>query len=218
MNNENIKILIVEDDPVSGQLLSKLLEKRKFLVKLITSGTECLQIIDDEKYDLVLLDIMMPDISGLEVLDHIRRTKDTTQLPVIMVTAKVKDQDIVDALRRGANDYITKPVNIDVAMARIKTHMEMSHLIKESLSLKQAATITKMVGTLNHEINNPLAIALGNISILQKEYEGNTKLEKAAKALDRITDLVKKIKDISDSGKGMEEIEYSSDQQIFKIK
>lgn len=215
------KLLIIDDDPVSGQLLEILLEKKEFDVVRMLSGNEALQVLSEEhEFELVLLDIMMPEISGLEVLQEIRKTKNSYELPVIMVTAKSEDSDVINALRKGANDYLTKPVNIDIAMARIRTQLNVKKMINQGLALKKSSTIYSMVGTLNHEINNPLAIAVGNISVLQKLMEGDPNLEKvnkAANALQRITELVKKMKELSESSKDLEEINYAPDQDIFKI-
>lgn len=217
MSEHKRSILIVDDDQVSGTLLQKKLEKRGYETKLVLGGHECLQEISENKYDLILLDIMMPEISGLEVLDEIRKVHDASQFPVIMVTAKNEDSDLVGALKRGANDYLSKPVNIDVAIARISSQLILKDLVKASLSLKQAGTIAKMIGTLNHEINNPLAIAVGNISLMRRDNPDDSKLKKAAEALDRITDLVRKMKEIADTSKQLEEVEYSSGHNIFKI-
>jgi DNA-binding response OmpR family regulator len=210
------KILLVDDDKMNGVLLQKRLIKRGFDCDYVEGGEECFKAIDQKgsNYSLVLLDIMMPNISGTEVLSKIRETKNNFELPVIMVTAKDEASDVVEALKGGANDYLTKPVNIDIAEARVETQLKIVDLMQESLKGKQMKTIATMVATLNHEINNPLAIAIGNLSIAQQKMD-ITRIDKAMSALNRITEIVKKIENISDGN--IEETDYSGNISMYKI-
>lgn len=214
------KILLVDDDQINGNLLKSRLVKRGFECDYVTSGKQCLESLNKGDYKLVLLDIMMPDMSGIEVLEIIRKEKKSVELPVIMVTAKDETTDIVDALKKEASDYLTKPVNIDVAIARINTQIQIVDLVQESLKSKQVSTINTMVTTLNHEINNPLAIAVGNLSILQSKMDKSDnhfeRLVKIMGALDRITEIVKRIEDISESD--MEETSYAGQVNMYKLK
>ena len=215
------KLLLVDDDQMNGKFLQSRLQKRGFECDYVMSGKECLEALKHDKYGLVLLDIMMPDMSGIEVLEEIRKDKKPVELPVIMVTAKDKVKDIVDALKKEASDYLTKPVNIEIAVARINTQLQVLALVDESLKSKQLSTITTMVTTLNHEINNPLAIAVGNLSILQTKLSEDTgtleRIEKAMGALNRITEIVKKIEEISQISE-IEETVYSGVVNMFKVK
>ena len=213
-NSNEFKILIVDDDKMSGELLQKRLLKKEFLVDYVDSGKACLEYIEKNDVGLILLDLMMPEMSGSEVLSKIRENYDGFKLPVIIVTAKDGSSDVVDALKGGANDYLVKPVNLDVAIARVNTHANIKNLFERSLESGKVDTINKMVTTLNHEINNPLMIAYGNLSLAQIKFD-ETKIAKALKALDRITIIVKKIETIS---KGtMEEVPYSDKSNMFKV-
>ena len=214
MNSVNKNLLLVDDDEVNGQLLKKRLEKRGFQCNYVASAQEAFAAIKLENFDMILLDIMMPDISGMEALVQIREEKNGQELPIIMVTAKDEASNIVDALKSGANDYLTKPVNIDIATARINTQLAAKSSINQGLKSRQMSTINKMVTTLNHEINNPLAIAIGNLSIPYEKVD-EVRIAKALKALDRITQLVKKIDGISKGD--MEEVEYSNNVNMFKV-
>ena len=157
---------------------------------------------------------MMPNMSGTDVLKVIREEHNSFELPIIMVTAKDDTSDIVESLNSGANDYITKPINMDIAMARIHTLLQVQSLFEDSLKSKQITTINTMVTTLNHEINNPLAIAVGNLTIAKNKID-EKKIDKALAALDRITQIVKKIEKITSGD--MEEVNYSSDVNMFKL-
>jgi PAS domain S-box-containing protein len=114
-------ILIVDDDPTSRQVLKASLCKENYATKTATSGHEALELIAQIPFDLVLLDIMMPEMSGLEVLSTLRQSFPPDQLPVVMATGITESSQIVTALNLGANDYIFKPFNIPVALARIRS-------------------------------------------------------------------------------------------------
>ena len=117
--NENNHLLLVDDEALNRDMLSRRLEHRGFRVDVAADGPSALQFIDAHPPDLVLLDSMMPGMTGVEVLQALRATYAPDKLPVIMVTA-LKDSDkVVEALNLGANDYITKPVDFAVAVARI---------------------------------------------------------------------------------------------------
>ena len=128
-------LLIVDDNEMNRDLLSRRLERKGYAVSVAENGHKTLEWIGQYDVDLVLLDIEMPGTSGLEVLKTLRQTYSPNQLPVIMVTAKVQSRDIVDALSLGANDYVTKPIDFPVALARIKTqlsHKRMVEALRES--------------------------------------------------------------------------------------
>jgi len=113
-------ILVVEDEAAIATMLRYNLEKQGFRVEEATDGQEAMVRIDETTPDLVLLDWMLPVMSGIEVCRQIRRRPETRELPVIMLTARTEDHDAVRALNIGADDYITKPFGIEALMARIR--------------------------------------------------------------------------------------------------
>jgi diguanylate cyclase (GGDEF)-like protein/PAS domain S-box-containing protein len=118
-------ILVVDDQETNRDLLKRRLERKGYKVETADSGVTALNCIERQKYDLVMLDVEMPGMTGLDVLSEIRRTRSHLQLPVIMVTGRTESEDIIKALNLGANDYITKPVDMPVAAARIQTHLSL---------------------------------------------------------------------------------------------
>ena len=116
-------VLIVDDSEANRDVLSRRLSRNDFIIDLACDGAEALARIAARAFDLVLLDVEMPGMSGLEVLAQLRETRSRTELPVIMVTARSQGDDIVEAFRLGANDYVTKPIDFQVALARIRTHL-----------------------------------------------------------------------------------------------
>jgi diguanylate cyclase (GGDEF)-like protein/PAS domain S-box-containing protein len=112
---------------MNRDMLSRRLQRRGFYVRTAEAGQQALEIIGQERVDIVLLDIEMPGLSGFEVLARIRETMSPTRLPVIMITARNTSEDIVRALESGANDYVTKPVDFPVALAWVRTHLALKH-------------------------------------------------------------------------------------------
>ena len=113
-------VLVVEDEASLATMLRYNLEKAGFRVEEAVDGPEALTVIAEQAPDLVLLDWMLPVMSGIEVCRQLRRRPATRDLPVIMVTARTEDQDSVRALNIGADDYITKPFNMEALLARIR--------------------------------------------------------------------------------------------------
>lgn len=116
-------ILVVDDNPVTRVLCSRVLARDGYRVLLAEDGIEALRLIKEEPIDLVLLDVMMPGLSGFDVLEAVRKLYPSNRLLVLMVTAKDQSEDVVKAFKLGADDYITKPLDVPVMMARIKAHL-----------------------------------------------------------------------------------------------
>ncbi len=119
-------ILVVEDEAPLLTLLRYNLEKQGFRVEEAADGHEALMRVAEARPDLILLDWMLPALSGLEVCRQIRRRPNTRDLPIIMVTARTEDQDAVRALDTGADDYIAKPFAMEALLARIRALLRRS--------------------------------------------------------------------------------------------
>src|SRR5450631_377712 len=117
------RLLIVDDISNNRAVLTRRFQRRGFDVVEAENGLAAIELIDREPFDLVLLDVMMPGIDGIETLKRIRSRKSASALPVIMVTAKSESDNIVDALELGANDYVTKPVDFAAALARVNNQI-----------------------------------------------------------------------------------------------
>jgi len=123
MTSRPLRILIVDDNEMNRDMLARRLERKGYVVKAVEGAKFLTERIQAEPTDLVLLDVEMPEVSGLEALQRLRIRYSPSELPVIMVTAKDQSEDIVKALDLGANDYLTKPIDFPVALARINTQM-----------------------------------------------------------------------------------------------
>lgn len=113
-------ILIVEDDIDIHKLIKKLLEKEKYKVISAYSGTEALMVIEKENIDLILLDLMLPGINGEEIIVKVK------DIPIIVISAKISEEDRINALLEGANDYIIKPFVPQELLARVKVQLRIN--------------------------------------------------------------------------------------------
>ncbi len=124
-------ILVVDDEPVNLQVLVNMLALQKYTVTRAQSGAEALKALQKRPFDLVLLDVMMPHMSGYQVCEEIRLRYPASELPIVFLTARNQVEDLVQGFETGANDYLTKPVAKNELLARIQTHI---HLSKINLS------------------------------------------------------------------------------------
>lgn len=120
-------ILIVDDNTNNIQVLGNILRENEYEIAIALSGQEALEWVDSEDFDLVLLDIMMPEMDGYEVCQRIKKIDKHKDIPIIFLTAKTDTDSIVNGLEYGAVDYITKPFNSSELLARVKTHLDLKN-------------------------------------------------------------------------------------------
>src|SRR5213595_2314080 len=135
MNSRPTRLLIVDDNEMNRDMLARRLERKGYVVGMAENAKDLLTRVKQDAVDLVLLDIEMPGISGLDALQKLRERYSAAELPIIMVTAKAQSDDVVKALDLGANDYLTKPIDFAVAVARIGTqlsHKRAQEALRES--------------------------------------------------------------------------------------
>jgi signal transduction histidine kinase len=205
----NSRILVVDDNRTNRLILGRGLAAQGYVITEVESGQQALDLLgptlndrEEDPVDLVLLDIMMPGIDGLEVLRQIRTSKSRAALPVIMATAMDAPDDIVAALEAGANDYVTKPVNLPTVAARVGTQLALNaahRALKDAQqSFVQAAkmeTIGHLAAGVAHEIRNPLARINMALPLLEKN-EAVASDEKLSNAVELIRSSVKKADDV----------------------
>jgi signal transduction histidine kinase len=129
------KILIVDDNPKNIQVLGNILRKEGYNVEFAVNGKQALQRIEKESFDIILLDVMMPVMNGIEACKEIRNTHAPDELPIIFLTAKSERNDIVEGFNAGAQDYVVKPFDSQELLSRVNTHLDLKHK-KEMLKQK----------------------------------------------------------------------------------
>ena len=123
MSLANPKILVVEDEPNQVELIEFNLNSEGYEVVVARDGEEALNLAEEENPDLILLDWMLPKVSGIEVCRQLRRSKMTREIPIVMLTARSEESDKIRGLDIGADDYITKPYSIKELLARVRAAM-----------------------------------------------------------------------------------------------
>lgn len=194
MVKESYKILVIDDRPDNVYYLQSRLQIENFQVITAFSGKEGIEKTKSLKPDLILLDIMMPEMDGYEVCKILTNDEETKDIPIILVTAKVDSKDVEQGLKVGAYDYIKKPFDKIELIARINSALRYSEMKKKSIQQEKYQIFEATVITANHEIKQPLTImslALNSIKReLQKEnIDKNILLEK----INYLEDGIKKI-------------------------
>jgi len=138
-NSQNTvpKILIVDDTPKNLQVLGNLLQNNEYEVEFATNGKAALNWIEEDNFDLILLDIMMPEMDGYEVCEKLKSNNNTKNIPIIFLTAKIDTESIVKGFKLGAADYVTKPFNKEELLARISTQLTLIQSKKELMQKNQ---------------------------------------------------------------------------------
>ncbi len=149
------KILIVEDDISIHNVLEELLKQENYLTFNAYSGTEALLLLEKEKYDLILLDLMLPGLSGEEIITKINN------IPIIVLSAKISSDDKVNCLLSGANDYITKPFDSKELLARIEVQLRNTHNTINNLKYKDLELLSD---------NHTLFVCGTKINLTKTEY------------------------------------------------
>lgn len=204
MVDERPRLLIADDDELSLLLMSQILENVGD-IDTARNGQEALLMIEKEEYDLVILDLMMPVMTGLDLLQVIRSRKDIASLPVILVSGINDEQKIAWGIRMGANDYLAKPVDTNVLHARVNTQIrlkqlsdERNHLIDRLQSANQLKT--RMMQIASHDLKNPMNNLTMLTSVMLREVGEN---EKVAKMLqmqkDSLATMVAVVNDFLDT-------------------
>lgn len=159
--NRKGTILIVDDEPSNIQVLKNYISRLGYNCRVVLTGSEAIKIIKEAggSISLVILDLMLPDMSGYEVCRKIRKTYSLYEMPVLIVTAKIRNADIVTGFDAGANDYLPKPFDKDEFVARVKTLLKLRNVLNINLDLERSSTMKKLfLSMLSHDIRHPLYI------------------------------------------------------------
>ena len=165
------KILVIDDLPENVFLLQDRLEHEGYEVLTAYDGKSGIQKAQTELPDLILLDIMMPDINGIEVCKILVKDKNTSNIPVILVTAKTGAEDTKEGLDAGAFDYIKKPFNKIELLARVRSALKVSEASKLLLEAGKKSTFLATVVTANHKIKQPLTLLTLSSAAIKRELK-----------------------------------------------
>ena len=194
VNLEGCKVLIVDDMPTNLDILNQILEEEGYVVSFATNGEQAIKLATLDQPDLILLDVMMPDMDGFETCRRLKSLGPTRGIPVIFVTGKTDTRDVVEGFHIGAVDYITKPVRQEEVCARTRAHMQTQALFKirdelieklrqhneqnrqvldsqqeQLINNTRLASLGELVGEFAHEVATPVGICLTALTNLIQE-------------------------------------------------
>lgn len=191
------KILIIDDLPENVFMLQDTLEHEGFQAITAYDGPTGIKKAAAEQPDLILLDVMMPEMTGIEVCKNIIGNPVTAQIPIILVTARSGAEDTKEGLESGAFDYIKKPFSLIELMARINSALKYAEAQKMVLESEQQNTFEATVVTTNHKIKQPLTlISLSSAAIKREVNKPEISKEGVMKRLGYIDSAVKEINDV----------------------
>lgn len=209
---DRYQILAVDDDLASRLLLQKSLKNDSYLVTVCESGEKALQLIRKGEYDLVITDLIMEGIGGLDLLGEIKKI--APDLSLILLTGHASIETAIEAVRLGASDYLLKPINVDELGFRVKKALEQIELQRKLKDAQRNLTYSATIATANHEINQPLTVIISAIDMIRMEIEKmhlkndrlDNYLELLTKSSLRIANLLRKLREITSPK--MQEIPY----------
>lgn len=198
------RILVVDDQLINVQLLKRKLERHNLAVISAYSGQEALDAVKSEKPDLILLDVMMPEMDGIEVCKRLQSRDETRSIPIIFITARNTKEGKIEGLAVGAVDYITKPIDLDETLARVQTQLRFVTINREMLDLqrrlveaRRSATIGAVTQGIAHNLNNLLGVVIGYLDLIKAVAENPAAVRKntvqVEKAIDRIVHIIKQL-------------------------
>lgn len=200
---QKIKVMVVDDDYSSRLFLQKVLEKEGYHISLCNDGLEAIELLNKQAFELVITDLRMESIGGIELLEKIKFTD--PQIAVIILTGHASIQTAIDALRLGASDYLIKPINVEELRIRVKKALERQELERRLTEAERRIMYNATITTANHEINQPLTVILSGADMIRMELEKtgslNTKignyLQLIQRAGHRIANILRRFREIS---------------------
>jgi len=205
-------ILVVDDQPINIKLLQRKLEREGFEVLTAFNGQECLRIVEETTPDLILLDVMMPEMDGIETCAQLKAKEETETIPVIFITAKSSKEGKLEGLGVGAVDYITKPIDLDETLARVKTQLRIQEIYRENIELqakmgeiRRSAAVGAITQGIAHNLNNLLGVVVGYLDLLRNGYDSPDMVQRSVSLMDqaiqRMVNIIRHLSSIATSEK-----------------
>lgn len=161
-------VLIVDDIPQNVQVVASLLKDRNYRIAYAMDGKSAIENAQNNHFDLILLDIMMPEMNGFEVCEALKKDPRTAQIPIIFLTAKTDVDSIVKGFDTGGVDYVTKPFNAPELLARVDTHLRLYQTEQELRALNNSKD--KFISIVAHELRSPFAGLKGVLEMLSDQF------------------------------------------------
>ena len=198
------RVLLAEDDPACAAVMKLTLGREGFHVVHASNGRDAVKLARTEKPDIILMDVNMPEMDGIEACRRIKADKSMRDVPLLFLTANEAPADIVEGLAAGGDDYITKPPLHSILLARMTAQLRVRELHEENISymealhaMKREADTAMLLGGVSHNYNNLLAPLLATASMVKQAIEMGDN-EDAVEMAAEISDLAAKLKDFNE--------------------
>ncbi len=213
----NKTILIADDEPVNIKILNKILVSRGHTTITAANGHECIEKAKKHRPELILLDIMMPYMDGIEACEILKKNNDTRKIPIIFVTADTSSAALQKAFASGGTDYVRKPVNVTELLARVESVLLQQKLIREHIKDEKLKGNLEMAGAICHELNQPLQVISSAAQLLLMDLAKNSQeyrqVLKIMENVDRMAKTTKKLMGIT----SVESRRYAGETRIVDI-
>ena len=200
MVNKAPTILIVDDQPVNVRILQRKLEKEGMHVVTAGSGVEALEVVTVSRPSLILLDVVMPEMDGMEVCRRLREMPDAGDIPVIFITANDSRENKLAGLNAGGADYITKPIDLDETLARVNTQLRIRESHQRNLELqnrladaRQSAAVGAITQGIAHNLNNLMGVVVGYVDLLKTSSDNPALVKRSSELIDKAVKRMVKI-------------------------
>ncbi len=215
------KILVVDDLPENVFMLQDRLEHEGYEVITAYDGLTGIEKTRNELPDLILLDVMMPGITGFEVCKTLANDMKTKNIPIILVTAKIGAEDTKEGLEAGAFDYIKKPFNRIELLARVNSALKLSDAQKMLIKAEKQSVFAATVVTANHKIKQPLTLMNLSAAAIKRELaKEEISIESITKRLNYIELAIKEINDVLNNMNTIKDptmAEYTENIKMIKV-
>lgn len=210
------KLLLVDDSRAALAALCSQLDAQIYAVRTALSVEEALELIAQDPPDCILSDYAMPGIDGPAFCRLLKAEEKFRHIPVVMLTSKSSTDYLLAAIEAGADDFLSKESDIRIIVAKIGAMIRVKKTQDELANLRHISGVKQIIATYNHEFNNPLTIAIGNLNYLRQELaeeKYRIRLDRVWESLVRMSEIVKKIREIRE----YIETSYSRSEQMIAV-
>lgn len=194
-------ILVVEDEPITCNIIASILSKAGYIIKTASNGLECLDSLEEGHPDVILMDVKMPVMDGIETCRRINADPDLSGIPVVFVTSSTDDQTLEAAFDAGGRDYLRKPINPIEMLARLRLMRDLQQTHRKRLEAEKLKGVLETAGGVCHTLNQPLQYIMGAIQILimdlPPESKMYTQLEAIREKVEQMGKITRKLSEIT---------------------
>lgn len=174
------------------------------------NGRECLDIVEQANPELILLDVMMPEMDGIETCRHLKHNPKTETIPIIFITAKTSKEGKLEGLEAGAVDYITKPIDLDETLARVRTQLRLQEMFRENMELQErlgdlrkSAAVGAITQGIAHNLNNLLGVVVGYLDLIKNGFDSPERVKRSVglmdNAINRMVGIIRQLSTIANN-------------------